>query len=85
MGKTRENGVGNGQEAWSALEEKYKSHTKETRGAYHGKLHSTKMKSGDDPDDSMYTMDGLHERLENMGQSRSTIGEGVDTTIPSLR
>ena len=68
MGKTREDGVGNGQAAWNALEEKYNSHTKEGRRAYYEKLHSTKMKSGDDPDDFLYTMDGFRERLEDMGQ-----------------
>ena len=36
--------------------------------AYHEKLHSTKMKSGDDPDDFLYTMDGFREHLEDMGQ-----------------
>ena len=30
IGKTREDGVGNWQAAWSALEEKYNSYTKET-------------------------------------------------------
>ena len=67
-GKTREDGVGNGQAAWNALEEKYNSHTKEARRAYHEKLHNTKMNSGDDPDDFLYTMDGIRERLEDMGQ-----------------
>ena len=69
MGKTRKRGVGNGQAAWNALEEKYNSHTKEARRAYHEKLHSTKMKSGDDPDGFLYTMDGFRERLEDMGQT----------------
>ena len=68
MGKTREDEVGHGQAAWSALEEKYDSHTKVARRAYHEKLHSTKMKSGDDPDVFLYTMDGFRERLEDMGQ-----------------
>ena len=68
MGKTREDGIGNGQAAWSALEEKYNSHTKEARRAYHQKLHSTKIKSGNDPDDFLYTMDGFRERLEDMDQ-----------------
>ena len=54
--KTREDGVGNGQAAWNALEEKYNSHTKEARRVYHETLHSTKM-------------DGFRERLEDMGQS----------------
>ena len=59
--------VGNGQAAWNALERNYNSHTKEARRAYHEKLHITKMKSGDDPDDCFYTMDGFRERLEDMG------------------
>ena len=68
MGKTREDGVGNGQAAWSALEEKYNSDTKEARRAYHEKLHSTKMKLGDETDDFLYIMDGFRGRLEDMGQ-----------------
>ena len=62
-GQDPEDGIGNGQAAGSALEENYKSHTKEARRAYHEKLHSTKIKSGDDPDDFLYTMDGFCERL----------------------
>ena len=68
MGKTREDGVGNGQAAWNALEEKYNSHTKEATRAYHEKLNSTKTKPGDDPDDFLYTMDGFRERLKDMDQ-----------------
>ena len=67
MGKTREDGVGNGQAAWSALEVTYNSHTKEARRAYHGKLHSTKMKSGEDPDDFLYNIYGFRERLGGHG------------------
>ena len=68
MGKTQEDGVGNGQAAWNALEKKYNSKTKEARRAYHEYLHNAKMKSGDDPDDFLYTMDGYRERLKDMGQ-----------------
>ena len=68
MGKTREDGVDNGQTAWSALEETYTSHTKEARRVYHEKLHSKKMKSSDGPDDFLYTVDGFRARLEDMGQ-----------------
>ena len=46
----------------------YNSHTKEGRRAYLKNLHSTKMKSGDDPDDFLYTIDGFRERLEDMGR-----------------
>ena len=68
MGKTREHGVGNGQAVWNALEKKYNSNTKKARRAYHKYLHNAKMKSGDDPDDFLYTMDGYRERLKDMGQ-----------------
>ena len=68
MGKTREDGVGNGQAAWNALEKKYNGNTKEARRAYHEYLHNIKMKSGDDPDDFLYTMDSYRERLKDMGQ-----------------
>ena len=68
MGKTREDRIDNGQAAWGALEEKCNSHTKEARRVYREKLHSTKMKSGDDPDDALYTMGGFRERLEDIGQ-----------------
>ena len=68
MDKTREDEVGNGHAAWTAMEEKYNSHTKQPRRAYHQQLYNTKMKSGDDPDDFIYSMDGYCERLEVMGQ-----------------
>ena len=68
MGNTREDGVGNGQAAWNALEKKYNSNTKEARRVYHEHLHNTKMKSNDDPDDFLCTMDGYRERLKDMNQ-----------------
>ena len=61
-------GVGNGQAAWNALEKKYNSNTKEARRAHHEYLHNAKMKSGGDPDDFLYTIDGYRERLKDMGQ-----------------
>ena len=68
MVKTREDEVGNGHAAWTAMEEKYNSHTKQARRAYRKQLYNTKMKSGDDPDDFIYSMDGYCERLKVMGQ-----------------
>ena len=66
--QTREDGIGNGQAAWNTLGKKYNSNTKEAKRAYHEYLHNTKMKSGDDPEDSLYTMDRYRERLEDIGQ-----------------
>ena len=81
IGKTREDGVGNGQAPWNALEEKYNIHTKKARRAYHEKLHSTKMKSGDDPDDFLYTMDGFRalyiDCLSRPNNSPLVAGRGV--------
>ena len=68
IGKSREDGVGNEQAAWNALEKKYNSHTKEASRAYHEQLNETKMNSGDDPDGLFDTMDDFRERLEDMGQ-----------------
>ena len=68
MGKIQEDGVSNGRAAWYALERNFNSNTKEARRAFHEYLHKTKMKSGDDPDDFLHTMDGYHERLKDMDQ-----------------
>ena len=68
MGKTREDGVRNGQAAWNTLEKNYSSHTKEARRAYYEQLHNTKMKCSDDPDDLLNKLGGYRERLENVGQ-----------------
>ena len=68
MGKTREDGVGNGQAVWNSLEKKYNSNTKEARRAYHKYLHNAKIKSGNDPDGFLYTMDDYRERLKDMSQ-----------------
>ena len=35
---------------------------------YHEQLHNTKMKSGNDPDGFLYTMNGYCKRLEGVGQ-----------------
>ena len=83
MGKTREDGVGNGQAAWNALQKKYNGNTKEARRAYHEYLHNTKMKSGDDPDGFLYTMDGYRKRLEDIGQPVPDERYG-DTIIQAL-
>ena len=68
-GKRLEDGTGNGQAAWNALNEKYNSHTKEARRACHKKLVNTKMEPGQDPDDFFFIMDKCRDRLEEMGQT----------------
>ena len=44
------------------------SHTKEAKRVYLKYLYNANMKFGNDLDDFLYTMDGHHERLEDMGQ-----------------
>ena len=68
MGQAQEDGISNGQAGWNALRKKCNSGTKKARRAYHEYLHDTKMKSGDDPDDFIYTINGYRKRLEVMGQ-----------------
>lgn len=72
--------VGNGQVAWKAPEEKYTNHTKEARRACHEKMHNTKMKAGQDPEDFLHILDGWHDLLEGMGQSASD--EPYEDIIP---
>ena len=47
---------------------KYNSNTKDARRAYHEYLHNAKMKSGDDPDNFLYTMNGYRERLKDISR-----------------
>ena len=75
MGKTREDGDGNGQAAQNTLEDKYNSHAEEAKRVYHEHLHNTNMKPGDDPADVLYT----HGRL-----SRAPGGHATNTNT-SLR
>ena len=42
------------------------------------------MKSGDDPDDFLYTMDGYRELLEYMGQPHPTSGTKISFFRPFL-
>ncbi|CAN0087585.1 unnamed protein product, partial [Sphacelaria rigidula] len=68
MGKTPQDGIGNGQAAWAALNNKFDGSSKEARREFHDKLHNTTMQSGDDPEDFLFIMDGYLDRLDEMGQ-----------------
>ena len=67
------------------MEEKYNSHKKQPRRAYHKQLHNSKMKSGDDHDDCIYSMDDNCERLEAMDQpvSDARYEEIILQTLPA--
>ena len=69
MGKTRKDGVGDGQASWAARRENHDGNTKEARREIHEKLHNTMMQSGNDPEAFFFVMDGYRDRLEKIGQS----------------
>ena len=53
-GKTREDGVGHGQDAWVALREKFDGCSRETSRTVHRELETVKIRSDKDPDDFLY-------------------------------
>ena len=57
-GKTREDGVGHGLDAWAALREKFDGCSCETLQAVHRELETVKMRSDEDPDDFLYIRTG---------------------------
>ena len=62
-GKTRENGVEHGQDAWAALREKFDSCSREALRAAHREMETVKMRSDEDPNDFLYKKDRCHDRL----------------------
>ena len=65
-GKTRDDGVGYGQDAWGALCEKFDSCSREALRAAHQELETVKMRSGEDPDDFLYKKDRCRDRLNSV-------------------
>ena len=64
-GKTREDGVGYGQDAWGALREKFDDCSCEAWLAAHPDLETVKMRSDKDPDDFLYKKDRCRDRLNS--------------------
>ena len=62
-GKTREDGVGHGQDAWGALREKFDGCSREALRAAHRELKTVKTRSDEDPDDFLYEKDRCRDRL----------------------
>ena len=65
-GKTREDGVGHGQDAWTALREKFDGCSREALRAAHRELETVKMRSDEEPDDFLYKKDRCHDRLNSV-------------------
>ena len=65
-GKTREDGVGHGQDAWGALREKLDGCSRKALRAAHRELETVKMRSDEDPDDFLYKKDRCRDRLNSV-------------------
>ena len=62
-GKTREGGVGHGQDAWGALRENFDGCSREALQTAHRKLETVKMRSDEDSDGFVYKKDRCRDRL----------------------
>ena len=64
--KTRDGGVGHGQDAWGALREKFDGCSREALQAAYRELETVKMRSDEDPDDFLYKKDRCRDRLNSV-------------------
>ena len=62
-GKTIDEGSGHGQRVWAALCEKFDGCSGEALRAEHAKMNSSRMSTGQDPDEFLYELDIRRERL----------------------
>ncbi|CAN0290502.1 unnamed protein product, partial [Scytosiphon promiscuus] len=76
-------GLGNGQKAWKALEEKYNASSNATRQELYDCLNSTKLQMGQDPDEFLYRMETARNRLYEMGE-QITDGYFSDMILTAL-
>ncbi|CAM9247480.1 unnamed protein product [Ascophyllum nodosum] len=65
-GKTQENGVGHGQDSWTALHKKFDDYSREALRAAHREIKTVKMRSDKDPDDCFYKKDWCRDRLHSV-------------------
>ena len=65
-GKKPEDGLGDGQEAWKAREDKFDAVSNDTRRELYNELAQTKVKEGQDPDDPLYIVETARDRLRDM-------------------
>ena len=65
-GKTREDGVGHGQDAWGALRETFDGCLREALQAAHRELETVKMQSDEDPDDFLYKKERCRDHLNSV-------------------
>ena len=70
-GRTREDGIEHGQDAWIALREKFDGCSREALRAAHREMQTVKMRSNEDPDDFFYKKDRCHHRLNSVTPKES--------------
>ena len=70
-GKTREDGVGHGKDAWAALREKFDGCSREALRAVHRESETGKMRSDENPDDFLYKKDRCRDRLNSVKPKES--------------
>ena len=63
VGITAREGLGNGQKARKALEEKYNACSNATRQELYDSLNNTKLQRGQDPDEFLYRMETARNRF----------------------
>ena len=64
--KTREDGVGHGQDVWAALREKFDGCSREALRAPHREIEKVKMRPDEDPDDFLYKKNRCRDRLNSV-------------------
>ena len=65
QGKTLAEGTGHGQQAWAALCEKFDGCSRAAIRSEHIRTKSTRMRSGQDPNDYLYDMDSCWDHLDS--------------------
>ena len=78
-GKTREDRVGHGQDAWGALREKFNGYSREALRKAHRELETVRMRSDEDPDDFLYKKDRCRDRLNSVTPRRALRTAGTRT------
>ena len=80
-GKTQEDGVGHGQDAWGDLREKFDGSSREALRAAHRELETVKMRSGEDPDNFLYKKDRCRDRLKSVTPKEGPSGRRYEDMI----
>ena len=70
-GRTREDGVGHGQDAWAALREKFDGCLRKALRAAHRGIQTVKVRPDEDPDDFLYKKYRCRDRLNSVTSKES--------------